>query len=127
MTILIQTNKGKTKQNPYNHRITQGERLTVFGGANETAFLPAHSLLRPGFNFGTSFQAGPHGIVVVSLSGDPEDEAMRCVGDSAMEANIAWHVLASLTANEMKWTGMLVFTVARIHFNVANRCMICSL
>lgn len=125
---IIQSNKGKTIQSLFNHRITQGERITIFGDTNETVILGFHSLFRQGFNFGPSFQAGPHGALVISLTCDPEDEAMKALNNPTVDGNIAWHILANpLLANAMQWSGMMVFTAAKIHFNVRNRCMICSL
>ena len=125
MTILIQSNKGKTIQHPYNFRITQGERITVYGEANDTAYLPLHSLFRQSANFGISFQSGPHGNLVISFTCDPEDQVMLAQNDPIVEANIAWHVFANpLAANEIRSAEMLNFTVAKIHFNVQNRCTI---
>lgn len=116
--------RGKTIQHPYNFRITQGERITIFGNDTEQARLPFHSLFRQGFNFGPTIQAGPNGTVDVYLTNDPDDEVM----DIHNDANIAWFPFYTLAANEMKYLGGLVFTAAKFHFNSNNgRCTINSL
>lgn len=125
MTILIQSNKGKTIQHPYNNKITQQERIIVFGAIADIAYIPMHSLLKIGYNFGPTFQAGPTGTISIALTCDPEDQAILPANDS----QIAWYAWqAPLAANTMVTVGMLIFTVAKLTFNGAdNRCMICSL
>lgn len=122
--ISILTNHGKTIQHQYNFRITQGDRITIFGENNEVARLPFNALFRQGFNFGPTIQAGPFGTVTIALTSDPEDEVQNPHND----ANIAWFTFYTLNPGEMKYLGGLVFTAAKLTFNSdRGRCMVCSL
>ena len=118
MAVTIQTNKGKTWQNPYASSLTSFETIIYTATVTaDVARIPFNTAWRMGYHFGPSVQNGKNGTTQLYLTLDNPDIAL----DPNQDASVAWFTSTNLVASQLTDLQTLgLFTVMKAVFTLSG-------
>ena len=118
MAVNIQTNHGKTWQNPYAASLTGFETIVYTASVTaDVARIPFNTAWRMGYHFGPTLQNGKNGTTQLYLTLDNPDIAL----DPTQDSYVNWFTSTNLTAGQLQSMFTIgLFTVMKAVFTLSG-------